>query len=198
MQIILKLNFLINRSVIPRLWTQKHDVHGQWWRRKGQWWWHIVHAWQGCERFVLRLRHWCTPFWLLLTREKDRHTLRRHAHGQSRARKKWSTMNCLTSSLTRRKLQFKTISHTWDHLLMSSSCSVHSSTKVKAKRQIPRKVQSSLSSKVTPSDTCTRLYYWICHHLCSEQCKWKHFHKSCLKLSRVPKIWTCLECKKLL
>lgn len=30
----------------------------------------------------------------------------------------------------------------------------------------------------------------------SEQCKRKHFHKSCLKLSRVPKTWKCLECKK--
>ncbi|KAF4108047.1 hypothetical protein G5714_010806 [Onychostoma macrolepis] len=32
----------------------------------------------------------------------------------------------------------------------------------------------------------------------SEQCKRKHFHKSCLMRSRVPKTWTCLECKKLL
>lgn len=30
----------------------------------------------------------------------------------------------------------------------------------------------------------------------SEQCKRKYFHKSCLKLIRVPKNWTCYECKK--
>ena len=30
----------------------------------------------------------------------------------------------------------------------------------------------------------------------SGQCKRKKFHKSCLKLSRVPKSWKCVECKK--
>lgn len=30
----------------------------------------------------------------------------------------------------------------------------------------------------------------------SEQCKRKCSHKSCLKLSRVPKSWKCVECKK--
>lgn len=29
----------------------------------------------------------------------------------------------------------------------------------------------------------------------SEQCKRKHFHKSCMQLSRVPKSWKCVECK---
>ncbi|XP_077080747.1 uncharacterized protein LOC143733086 [Siphateles boraxobius] len=30
----------------------------------------------------------------------------------------------------------------------------------------------------------------------SGQCKRKHFHKSCLKLSRVPKTWKCVECRR--
>ena len=30
----------------------------------------------------------------------------------------------------------------------------------------------------------------------SKQCKRKHFHKSCFNLSRIPKRWICLECKK--
>ena len=30
----------------------------------------------------------------------------------------------------------------------------------------------------------------------SKQCKRKRFHMSCMKLSRVPKSWKCVECKK--
>ncbi|XP_038563448.1 uncharacterized protein LOC119894834 [Micropterus salmoides] len=30
----------------------------------------------------------------------------------------------------------------------------------------------------------------------SGQCRRKHFHRSCLKLSRVPKTWKCVECRK--
>ena len=30
----------------------------------------------------------------------------------------------------------------------------------------------------------------------SGNCRRKHFHKTCLKLTRVPKTWRCVECRK--
>lgn len=31
----------------------------------------------------------------------------------------------------------------------------------------------------------------------SKQCKRGHFHRSCLRLTRVPKVWKCYECRKI-
>ncbi|KAF3856790.1 hypothetical protein F7725_017513, partial [Dissostichus mawsoni] len=47
---------------------------------------------------------------------------------------------------------------------MISSYSVNNSTKVKNKRQSPRKVLSCRSLKAIPTDTRQRLYNWICQH----------------------------------